>query len=134
MGSCASGGSCSSVQEVGPRGSSGLGCRRFGSCPGHRSRIHSQHNSTNMSTPKKRTAFGRLWRAAALGVADGIPGLSQIVTAVEHMKDQKGVPVGPRLVVGWSTVVVIGMLLASKIWGGLGWDELLRLVGMIVAF
>ena len=50
------------------------------------------------------------------------------------MKDQKGVPVGPRLVVGWSTVVVIGMLLASRIWGGLGWGELLKLAGMIVAF
>lgn len=87
-----------------------------------------------MSTPKKRSTLGRLWRAAALGVADGIPGLSQIVTAVEHMKDHKGIPVGPRLVVGWSTVVIIGMLLASKIWGGLGWDEIFQLVATIVAF
>lgn len=130
----ASGDSYTSVRAEGRRGSSGRGCRKFGSCPGHRGRIHSRHNTTTMSTPKKRSTFGRLWRAAVLGVADGIPGLSQVVTAIEHFKDPKGVPVGPRLVVGWTTVAMMGMLIAARIWGGFGWDELIKLLGLLAAF
>lgn len=87
-----------------------------------------------MSTTKSRTFFGRLWRSVVLGVADGVPGVSQVVTAIEHFGKKEAPPVGPRLVVGWTTVVLMGMLIAARLWGGFGWDELLRLLGVVVAF
>lgn len=87
-----------------------------------------------MSTTKPRNFFGRLWRSALLGVADGVPVVSQVVTAIENFGKKDAPPVAPRLVVGWTTVVLMGMLIAARIWGGFGWDELLRLLGVVVAF
>lgn len=85
-----------------------------------------------MASPKKRTAFGKLWRSALLGVADGVPILSQVVTAVERFKSPDPTPVGPRLVVGWSTVAVMGMIIAARLFGNFSLDELLRLVGLLL--
>lgn len=87
-----------------------------------------------MASNKPRTFIGRLWRSVLLGVADGIPGVSQVVTVVEHLKKPDTPPILPRLVVGWTTVVLMGMLIAARLWGGFGWDELLRLLGVVVAF
>lgn len=87
-----------------------------------------------METPKQRTKFGRLWRSALLGVMDGVPGLSQVVTAVEHFGKKDQPPVGPRLVVGWSTVVLMGMLLAARIYGGFSVEEFMRLLSLLVMF
>lgn len=87
-----------------------------------------------MASNKPRTFFGRLWRSVLLGVADGIPGVSQVVTVVEHLKKPDAPPILPRLVVGWTTVVMMGMLIAARVWGGFGWDELVKLLGVVVAF
>jgi hypothetical protein len=87
-----------------------------------------------MAATKQRTFFGRLWRSVLLGVADGIPGVSQLVTVAEHLKENKPAPILPRLVVGWTTVAMMGMLIAARLWGGFGWDELLKLVTLLAAF
>lgn len=87
-----------------------------------------------MASNKPRTFFGRLWRSVLLGVADGIPGVSQVVTVVEHLKKPDAPPILPRLVVGWTTVVMMGMLIAARVWGGFGWDELVKLLGLLAAF
>lgn len=128
------GDSCSSVKAGAHRGSSGAGWRRYRRCEGPRRSVLSPPHSTNMSTTKPRSFFGRLWRSALLGVADGVPVVSQVVTAIEHFGKKDAPPVAPRLVVGWTTVVLMGMLIAARIWGGFGWDELLRLLGVVVAF
>jgi hypothetical protein len=127
-------GSYSNVQGADRLGSSVAGWPRLQRCPGPSRSILSQPHSTNMSTTKPRTFFGRLWRSVLLGVADGVPGVSQVVTAVENFHKKDAPPVGPRLVVGWTTVALMGMLIAAKLWGGFGWDELLRLLGVVVAF
>lgn len=128
------GGSCSSVLVGDRHGSSVAGWPRFPRCPGPSRSVLSPPHSTNMSTTKPRTFFGRLWRSALLGVADGVPVVSQVVTAIEHFGKKDAPPVGPRLVVGWTTVALMGMLIAARIWGGFGWDELLRLLDVVVAF
>jgi hypothetical protein len=85
--------------------------------------------------PQRRRSFvGRLWRAALLGVADGIPFVSQIVTMADNLRQDQPLPAGPRLVVGWSTCLLVAMMLAGRIWGKMEWGELLRLVAMLVAF
>lgn len=96
--------------------------------------LPSRQPLTTMSTPKQRTFFGRLWRSALLGVADGVPGVSQVVTAIEHMGKKDTPPIFPRLVAGWSTVVLMGMLLAARIWGGFGWSELKELLALLATF
>lgn len=85
-----------------------------------------------MSAPRTRSTFGRLWRSILLGVADGIPGVSQVVTAVERFRSDDPAPVGPRLVVGWTTVAFMGMIIAARIWGHLSWEELLRLLAVLL--
>ena len=87
---------------------------------------------STMSAPRERSAFGKFWRSAILGVADGIPVVSQIVTFAEHMKRKDTPPAGPRLVVGWSTVVIMGMLMAAKMWGNFSLEELIRLVRFLI--
>lgn len=87
-----------------------------------------------MANNKPRTFIGRLWRSVLLGVADGIPGVSQVVTVVEHLQKPNAAPILPRLVVGWTTVAMMGMLIAARLWGGFGWDELVRLLGLLAAF
>jgi hypothetical protein len=83
---------------------------------------------------KRRSFVGRLWRAALFGFADGIPFVSQIVTMADNLRQDQPLPAGPRLVVGWSTCLLVAMMLAGRIWGQLEWGELLRLVAMLVAF
>lgn len=130
----ASVGSCLSAQEAGSRGSSVAGCPRCRSCPCRRRGVVSPHNSPTMANNKPRTFIGRLWRSVLLGVADGIPGVSQVVTVVEHLQKPNAAPILPRLVVGWTTVAMMGMLIAARLWGGFGWDELVRLLGLLAAF
>lgn len=130
----ASAASSTNVQEVVHRGCSALGCLKCepGSCPF--ASLPSQHNPPTMATTKPRTFFGRLWRSVLLGVADGIPGVSQVVTVVEHLKQPNAAPIVPRLVVGWTTVAMMGMLIAARLSGGFGWDELLKLLSVLAAF
>jgi hypothetical protein len=85
-----------------------------------------------MSPSKPRSKFGRILRSVLLGVADGIPGVSQVVTAVERFKSTDPTPVGPRLVVGWTTVAVMGMAIAARLWGNFSVEELLRLLQILL--
>jgi hypothetical protein len=117
-----------------PRGGSQVGCRKCEQLQDRSGALHSHANPPPMEKPKKRTTFGKLWRSVLLGVADGVPGLSQVVTAVEKFRGSDPVPVGPRLLVGWSTVALMGMLLAARLFGDFSVEELAKLLRIVLVF
>lgn len=88
---------------------------------------------------KKRTGIGRWLKTnapvigrtvlqAGRGVLDGIPGVSQVVNTLDPQPPRSPVAAGARILVGWSTVVLIAMTMLMKLTGHIDTFTMFRLI------
>lgn len=88
---------------------------------------------------RERTRFGKWLRRSApvlgrtvlqagRGVLDGIPGVSQVVNTVLPVRPRTSIEASTRIMVGWSTVVLVGMAVLLKLTGHIDSFTLLKLV------
>lgn len=74
---------------------------------------------------------GKFVKGAVLGVIDGIPGASQVLSTVTGPKKVNGYEPVTRLVTGWATVALVGMAFAMKLTGNVNGIELFAILRMI---
>lgn len=74
----------------------------------------------------------RITKGAALGVLDGIPVVSQILSTVTADKHVNNFNKPSRILVGWSTVFLVGMAFTMNITGQIDAFIMLRLVSMFL--
>lgn len=74
---------------------------------------------------------GKFAKGAVLGIIDGIPGASQVLSTVTGPKKVNGYEPVTRLVTGWATVAMIGMAFTMKLTGQVDNITLLAILRMI---
>lgn len=80
---------------------------------------------------KAGPVIGKFAKGAVLGVIDGIPGASQVLSTVTGPKKVNGYEPVTRLVTGWATVAMVGMAFAMKLTGNVDGIELFAILRMI---
>jgi len=83
---------------------------------------------------KAAPVAGRVLKGIALGVVDGIPGVSQVVNTKLANKQVNGFSQPARIVMGWSTVVLFGMTFAAKMHGDIDGLTLLAILRMLFGY
>lgn len=80
---------------------------------------------------KAGPVMGKFAKGAVLGVIDGIPGASQVLSTVTGPKKVNGYEPVTRLVTGWTTVAMVGMAFAMKLTGNMSGVELFAILRLI---
>jgi len=76
----------------------------------------------------------RVVKGAALGIVDGIPGVSQVVNTVTAGQKVNGFSPVARVTFGWSTVGLIVMLFGLRYFGQLQDDLMITLMRIFLGF
>ena len=83
---------------------------------------------------KSGPAIGRIAKGLVLGVVDGIPGVSQVVSTLTADKKINSFDKPVRIVTGWATVGLVGMSFALKMSGHIDNVTLLQMLRMFFSF
>lgn len=77
---------------------------------------------------------GKFLKGVALGVIDGIPGVSQVASTVSAGRKVNNFDPVVRVTVGWATVVMVGMAFALRLSGHLDNLSMLQVLRILCGF
>lgn len=72
--------------------------------------------------------IGRTTVQVVRGIADGIPGVSQVVNTAFPAKPRTPGEAGTRILVGWSTVLLVAMAMVMKLYGHIDTWTMVKLI------
>jgi len=99
-----------------------------------RTPLHKREPRTGFGRFLQRAApaVGRVAKSIALGAADGVPFVSQVISTVTAPRKVNNVSQPIRLMSGWATVCLVGMAMVMKLWGHVDAATLVTILRILV--
>jgi hypothetical protein len=79
-----------------------------------------------------KTFIGKLWRGAARGLVDGIPGVGVAVTAIEQAAKGQTVAPTARVISSGVSITVMIWLALERLYGHASFEDVMQVIALIL--